>query len=110
MYNRGNRMAENFNVKLEEAKYYTPEASCKERSCIGDYNRTYQEFRADPDRFWDGIARELEWFQPWSQVKEWNYPYARWFLNGKLNITHNCLDRHAQSQRRNKVAIMWRGE
>ena len=103
-------MAENFNVKLEEAKYYTPEASCKEHSWIGDYNRTYQEFLANPDLFWDGVARELEWFQPWDRVKEWEYPYAKWFINGKLNITHNCLDRHVQNQRRNKVAIMWRGE
>jgi acetyl-CoA synthetase len=103
-------MAEDFNVKLEEARYYTPEASCREQSWIGDYNRAYQGFLADPDGFWDGIARELEWFQPWDRVKEWNYPYAKWFLNGKLNITHNCLDRHVYDQRRNKVAIMWRGE
>ena len=53
-------MAENFSVKLEEAKYYTPEASCKEHSWIGDYNRTYQEFLANPDLFWDSVARELE--------------------------------------------------
>ena len=103
-------MAESFNVKLEEAKYYSPEASCKERSWIGDYNRTYQKFLADPDGFWDCIARELEWFQPWDRVKEWEYPYAKWFVNGKLNITHNCLDRHAHRERRNKVAILWRGE
>jgi len=103
-------MAEDFNVKLEEAKYYTPEASCKEHSWIGDYNRAYREFLADPDGFWDNIARELEWFQPWDRVKEWEFPYAKWFVNGKLNITHNCLDRHVYDQRRNKVAIMWRGE
>ena len=103
-------MAENFDVKLEEAKYYTPEASCREQSWVGDYNQAYREFLADPDGFWDCVAKELEWFQPWDRVKEWNYPYARWFLNGKLNITHNCLDRHVYNQRRNKVAIMWRGE
>ncbi|HOB17478.1 MAG TPA: acetate--CoA ligase [Candidatus Methanoculleus thermohydrogenotrophicum] len=103
-------MAENFSVKLEEAKYYTPEVGYGEQSWIGSYDQTYQAFLADPDRFWDRIASELEWFQPWDQVKEWDYPYARWFLNGKLNITHNCLDRHVQNQRRNKVALIWRGE
>ncbi len=104
-------MAENFDVKLDEAKYYTPKAHCREQSWVGgDYNRAYQEFLANPDGFWDSVARELEWFQPWDRVKEWEYPpHARWFLNGKLNITHNCLDRHVQNQRRNKVAIMWRG-
>ncbi|MBP7410243.1 MAG: acetate--CoA ligase [Methanoculleus sp.] len=103
-------MAENFSVRLNEAKYYTPEASCREHSWIGDYNRAYQAFLANPEGFWDDVARELEWFQPWDRVKEWEYPHARWFVNGKLNITHNCLDRHAHSQRRNKVALMWRGE
>lgn len=104
-------MAKNFSVKLEEAKYYyTPEARYREQPWMSDYNQTYQAFLADPDRFWDGVASELEWFQIWDQVKEWNYPYARWFLNGKLNITYNCLDRHAQNQRRNKVALIWRGE
>ena len=90
--------------------YYTPEVGYGEQSWIGSYDQTYQAFLADPDRFWDRIASELEWFQPWDQVKEWDYPYARWFLNGKLNITHNCLDRHVQNQRRNKVALIWRGE
>ncbi|NLZ30554.1 MAG: acetate--CoA ligase [Methanomicrobiales archaeon] len=103
-------MAENFSVKLEEAKYYTPEVRCREQSWMGSYNQAYQAFLADPERFWDRVASELEWFQPWDQVKEWDYPYARWFLNGKLNITHNCLDRHARNQRRNKVALIWRGE
>jgi len=103
-------MTENFSVKLEEAKYYTPEVRCREQSWMGNYTKTYQAFLADPDGFWDNVARELEWFQPWDRVKEWDYPYARWFLNGKLNITHNCLDRHAHNQRRNKVALMWRGE
>ncbi|HPZ32920.1 MAG TPA: acetate--CoA ligase [Methanoculleus sp.] len=103
-------MAEKFDVKLEEGKYYLPDASYKEQSWIGDYNRAYQEFLADPDEFWDRIARDLEWFQPWDRVKEWDYPYAKWFTNAKLNITYNCLDRHVNNQRRNKVAIMWRGE
>jgi acetyl-CoA synthetase len=103
-------MAEDFNVTLEEARYYTPDETCKEHSWIGDYQQAYERFLADPDRFWEDIARELEWFQPWDRVKEWQYPYARWFLNGKVNITHNCLDRHVFNQRRNKVAIMWRGE
>ena len=43
-------------------------------------------------------------------MKEWNYPYARWFTGGKTNITYNCLDRHMQNSRRNKVALIWRGE
>ena len=99
-------MTENFSVKLEEARYYNPEVRCREQPWIGNYNQAYQAFLADPDGFWDTIARDLEWFQPWDRVKEWDYPYARWFLNGKLNITHNCLDRHAYTLRRIKVALL----
>jgi acetyl-CoA synthetase len=103
-------MAEDFSVKLDTAKYYTPDPTYIERSWTGDYSQRYQEFLANPTTFWEEIARELEWYQEWDQVLEWDYPYAKWFLNGKLNVTHNCLDRHVFNQRRNKVAIMWRGE
>jgi acetyl-CoA synthetase len=56
------------------------------------------------------MAKELDWIKPWDKVKEWNYPYARWFTNAKLNISANCLDRHVNDNRRNKVALIWRGE
>jgi acetyl-CoA synthetase len=102
-------MAENFDVKLTE-KYYTPDPSYRLNSWIGDYQKAYEEFRKDPDAFWDRIALELHWFSPYSKVKEWNYPYSRWFVGGKTNITFNCLDRNVQNARRNKVALIWKGE
>ena len=104
-------MSEDFDVKLvENAKYYTPDAKYKRDSWIGDYKKAYDKFLADPDAFWGGIAKDLEWVRPWDKVREWNYPYAKWFVNAKLNITANCLDRHVNSDRRNKVALIWRGE
>jgi acetyl-CoA synthetase len=104
-------MNENFDVKLvENAKYYTPDAGYKSSSWIGDYLDAYRRFLADPDAFWEVIAKELEWIRPWDQVCEWKYPYARWFVNAQLNITANCLDRHVAGDRRNKVALIWRGE
>jgi len=104
-------MNENFDVKLvENAKYYSPDATYKSTSWIGDYRKTYERFLSDPDAFWSEAARELEWIRPWEQVCEWKYPYARWFLNAQLNITANCLDRHVAGDRRNKVALIWRGE
>jgi acetyl-CoA synthetase len=102
-------MAEKFDVKLEN-KSYSPDHSYKEQSWIGDYSTAYQNFLSDPDAFWDSVAQEIDWFSPYTQVKEWNFPYARWFLNGKTNITHNCLDRHVMNGRRNKVALIWKGE
>jgi len=77
---------------------------------MGDYTWTYNEFVKDPDKFWDNIAKKLHWFSPYDKVSEWNYPYAKWFLNGKTNITYNCLDRHVLGERRNKVALIWKGE
>jgi acetyl-CoA synthetase len=102
-------MTEDFNVRLTE-KQYTPDPSISQNSWLGDYSRAYEEFRKDPDAFWDKIARELHWFSPYSKVKEWNFPHARWFIGGKTNITYNCLDRHVLNARRNKVALIWRGE
>lgn len=94
----------------QEPKYYTPDPSYRVRSWIGDYGWTYNEFKKDPEQFWDRIARKLHWFSEWDKVREWNYPYAKWFVNGKTNITYNCLDRHVFEARRNKVAIIWKGE
>ena len=104
-------MTEDFDVKLvEDVKYYQPDPRYKENSWLGDYQKAYDRFRKDPDAFWEGMARELEWVHLWDKVKDVNYPYAKWFTNAKLNITANCLDRHVRDHRRNKAAIIWRGE
>ncbi len=102
-------MREKFAVKLEE-KRYLPDPRFKATAWMPDYDEACQEHMRDPDAFWDRIARELAWFKPWDQVLEWNYPYAKWFVNGKLNITYNCLDRHVNGDRKDKPAIVWRGE
>jgi acetyl-CoA synthetase len=86
----------------------TPESMA--RAYIQDYETAYKQSIADPEAFWDGIARELHWFSPWAKVLDWNYPWAKWFVGGTCNISYNCLDRHVQSWRKNKVAIMWVGE
>ena len=104
-------MTEDFNVRLvEDVKTYTPDPQYKKNAWMGDYQKAYNDFLADPDGFWGKMASELEWIRPWSAVKEWKYPYAKWFINAQLNITANCLDRHVKNQRRNKAALIWRGE
>jgi acetyl-CoA synthetase len=102
-------MAENFDVRLA-GKNYLPDPSYRENSWVGDYRTAYDQFMGDPEGFWDRIARELHWFSPYEKVREWNYPFARWFTGGKTNITYNCLDRHVAGSRRNKVALIWKGE
>jgi acetyl-CoA synthetase len=102
---------ESFDVKLaEDDKYYVPDEKYRRTSWIGDYKSKYDQFLADPDVFWSSIAEDLDWIRRWDSVLEWNYPYAKWFVNARLNITVNCLDRHVASDRRNKAALIWRGE
>ena len=104
-------MTEDFDVKLvEDVKSYTPDPQYKKNSWLGDYQTAYNEFLKDQDAFWSKMAHELEWIKPWSKVREWDYPYAKWFTNAKLNITANCLDRFVAGTRRNKAALIWRGE
>ena len=70
------------------------------------YAKANQDFQA----FWADAAKGLHWIQPWETVLEWNPPFAKWFVGGKLNVSFNCVDRHAKSWRRNKAALIWEGE
>jgi len=65
----------------------------------------------DLQGFWAREARELHWFEPWTRVLDDDRkPFYKWFVGGKTNIAYNCLDRHTQTWRRNKLALMWEGE
>jgi acetyl-CoA synthetase len=73
-----------------------------------DYDREYKASVTDPEKFWEEIAAEFFWKKKWNYVLEWNFtePDIKWFVNGKLNITENCLDRHLEKHG-NKTAIIW---
>ncbi|MDH5805528.1 MAG: AMP-binding protein, partial [Gemmatimonadota bacterium] len=79
-------------------------------SSIEEYRKLYEESLADPETFWTRVARELHWFEPWSRVSEWNPPHAKWFIDGKTNISYNCLDRHLDGPNADKPAYLWEGE
>jgi acetyl-CoA synthetase len=64
----------------------------------------------DLEAFWEARAKELDWFTPWSKVLDWTPPHAKWFVDGKINVSVNCLDRHISTARRNKAAFIWEGE
>jgi acetyl-CoA synthetase len=72
------------------------------------YQQAYAESVRDPENFWANIAEQFTWQQKWDKVLEWNFeePQVKWFINGKLNITENCLDRHLKA-RGNKLALIW---
>ena len=75
---------------------------------ISEYNTAYQKSIENPDVFWSEIASTFSWKSKWSKVLDWefNTPDVNWFVNGKLNITENCLDRHLENKG-NDVAIIW---
>lgn len=77
---------------------------------IREYSRVYEQSLASPEEFWEREARKLNWFRTWDKVLEWEPPFAKWFVGGKLNASYQCLDRHLKTWRRNKVAIYWEGE
>ena len=77
---------------------------------IKKLRETWRSSIEDPEGFWAEEAKQLDWFRGWDQVLEWEDMHARWFIGGTLNASHNCLDRHVATWRRNKVAYIWEGE
>jgi|SRR5689334_21895844 len=75
-----------------------------------EYERVYRQSVEHPEEFWGGIASELHWFKKWDKVLEWDCPWAKWFSGGQINLSYNCLDRHVQSWRKNKAALVWESE
>ncbi len=71
----------------------------------------YAEASADREAFWADRARELHWHTPFTEVLDWsNPPFAKWFADGELNVAYNCLDRHVEAGRGDRVALLWEGE
>jgi acetyl-CoA synthetase len=94
---------------LQEDRRFPPSEAWATSANITD-PAVYDRAARDPEAFWAGFARELEWIRPWDTVLKWTPPYARWFDGGKINASANCLDRHVRTARRNKAAIIWEGE
>jgi acetyl-CoA synthetase len=77
-------------------------------SSIEQYRETYRKSLENPEEFWNEIAQQFVWRKKWDKVLEWNFkdPDVKWFINGKLNITENCIDRHLAT-RGEEPAIIW---
>jgi acetyl-CoA synthetase len=75
---------------------------------LDEYKKAYQQSIEDPETYWGAVAENFYWRKKWDKVLEWNFkePDVKWFLNGKLNITENCIDRHLQ-ELGDKPAIIW---
>jgi len=99
---------------LQENRLFPPSAEFSQNARIKsleEYQQLYDKAKADPQKFWADLAeQELDWFQKWDTVLDWQPPFAKWFVGGKINISYNCLDRHLTTWRRNKAALIWEGE
>jgi acetyl-CoA synthetase len=99
----------------EEKLVYKPSDAVKMKATIRrmeDYKELYQRSLNDPEKFWGELAEQLDWSKKWDKVLEWDFnkPEIKWFGGGKLNASYNCLDRHLNTWRSNKVALIWQGE
>ena len=94
---------------LKEDRSFAPSEEFRAKALINDPG-IYARAAKDPEAFWAGFARELEWITPFSKVLEWQPPDAKWFADGTINVAANCLDRHVRTWRRNKAAFIWEGE
>lgn len=99
---------------LHENRVFEPPSDFAEHAHIKNfdhYQQIYDRAKANPAQFWAELAeQELDWFEKWDTTLDWQPPFAKWFVGGKLNISYNCLDRHLTTWRRNKAAIIWEGE
>ena len=96
-------------VLLEEGRTFPPPDQFKQSGNLND-PAVWEKADKDPEGFWAEQAQQLDWFKTWDKVLEWDCPWAKWFIGGKLNVSYNCLDRHVKTARKNKAAIIWEGE
>ncbi|NIP29396.1 MAG: acetate--CoA ligase [Candidatus Dadabacteria bacterium] len=94
---------------LIEKRKFSPDKKFKKSANIKDKN-IYKKAAKNPEKFWEGFANELFWFRKWNKVLQWKPPYSKWFTNAKTNLCYNCLDRHLDTYRKNKAAIIWEAE
>jgi acetyl-CoA synthetase len=94
---------------LAETRTFPPDPAFVAAANVS--SAVYEEAAADFEAFWARIARErISWSRPFDSTLEWDLPFARWFADGELNVSYNCVDRHVEAGLGDKVAYHWIGE
>ncbi|MEV0564253.1 acetate--CoA ligase [Dactylosporangium sp. NPDC050588] len=102
-------MSETLENLLNETRQFPPPAEFAAAANVTE--GAYAEATQDRLAFWEKQAHRLSWAKEWEQVLDWtNPPFAKWFVGGQLNVAYNCVDRHVEAGRGDKVAIHWEGE
>ena len=99
---------------MSKNKVFKPSGDWIKKSHVDSlekYEKIYHDSVSNPDEFWGTIADRLKWYKKWDSVSDVDYKKAdiKWFLNGKLNVSYNCLDRHVEVGNGDKTAIIWEG-
>ena len=100
--------AESIEALAQESRRFAPppEFAAQANAQPGIYDEADRDYLA----FWESWARKLDWIQAFTKTLEWNEPFARWFYDGKLNVSANCLDRHVKAGKGEKIAYYYEGE
>src|SRR3984893_8895885 len=93
---------------LQEDRRYPPSDEFKAQANWNDPS-IYERAEADPEAFWAEQAQAIDWFKPWDRVLDWDPPLAKWFVGAQETASHSCVDRHLNTWRRNKAAIIFEG-
>src|SRR5207302_3639452 len=101
-------MADEIDALLREDRSFPPTDEFKKQANVNDPAVWAKALRGR-EAYWASWAQQLDWETKWNTILEWNPPYAKWFVGGKLNASYNCLDRHLAT-RGDKQAIIWEGE
>ena len=100
----------NLDSSLRENRVFAPPAEFAAKAhvkSLEQYEAMYRRSVEQPEEFWAEAASELDWFAPWTKVLEGEGKDAKWFVGGKLNLSHNCVDRHAlgRAQGQDRAAL-----
>lgn len=102
-------MSKTIDTLLDEIRSFSPALDFIKQANVSDAT-VYEKAAKDPVAFWEAWAEQLDWFEKWHTVCEFEAPNGKWFLGGKINACYNCVDRHAHGARANKTAIIFEGE
>ena len=103
-------MSKASNLKSKESMFH-PDKSVVKRARIKDYDNLYVESITNREEFWAREAENLSWYKKWDKVlDDSNKPFYKWFTGGKTNVVANAIDRHLDSETKNKLALIWEGE
>src|SRR3954454_24474186 len=102
-------MTDALEALMQEGRTFPPPGEFRKTALDTDAT-VYETAERDWQGFWAQQALELDWSQEWQTILEWELPFAKWFVGGKLNVAYNCLDRHVDAGHADQIAFYWEGE